>query len=208
MRGPINSLLTGLFPITALLFGCSESPPTKDDIVRANVEAKLKENMNDPASYEFVSLVLIDSITFGDNAKHRTDYWDDEVNSATREIEQGYKYRDSYAEMGVDPPTSYSPEALVKLEAKLERNREVRNKVNELADGLGSQSEQVASYTYTFKFRGNNALGAKVVNEYFVQTGPPPALEIINMVQEQGKLFLNPGDFPGYRDLVAKYLDN
>ena len=187
---------------------CSPSAPTTDELVKASAEAKLKEAMNDPASYEFVSLKRIDSTYYRDNVKYRNEYFNDRVETAKKDIARQEDYSKEYASMGVPPPDHCSPEKIAQLKDELERLKETRSEVKALGDGIGDKADELASYTYTFKFRGNNAMGAKILTEYFVQTGPAPSFEIINMTAEEGKLFNNPGDYPGYRDMIAKHIGN
>jgi hypothetical protein len=53
--------------------------------------------------------------------------------------------------------------------------------------------------TYIMKYRANNAFGALVMNETYVQIeGDSPNFEVAKMTTERKKLFLNLGDIPNW----------
>lgn len=76
-------------------------------------------------------------------------------------------------------------------------------KIDSLVSIMDVGINDVASYSYLFKFRTNNKLGATVLNEYIVQTDENR--DVINMTNEMNKLFLNPNDFPGYKEMIRKH---
>jgi hypothetical protein len=77
-----------------------------------------------------------------------------------------------------------------------------------LADQLGEKANDVASYTYLYSFRGNNKLGAKVLNEYILQTNPAPDFKVLKLAENRDDMILNPNDFPGYREMIASILSD
>jgi hypothetical protein len=200
MKYKTTRITLGLFAFIAIgLTSCAEKQPTQDDIVKKNAETYVKEKMNDPSSYEFVKLELMDSITFNENIEYRKDYFSRnmEYDQSSLERQEGYK---------TEIPSMYNENDVEELKAKIEKNERVLNKIDSLATILGDRKNEVASYTYIFSFRGNNALGAKILNEYVVQTDPTPDFKIINMTDDKDKIFLNPNDFPGYREMIEKNL--
>lgn len=69
----MNKLFT-ILSIAITLSACgsdSTSTLSRDEIVKQNAEAHLKAVMNDPTSYEFVSLKLVDSVLYKDNIHYR-----------------------------------------------------------------------------------------------------------------------------------------
>lgn len=60
--------------ITALC-SCGESSNQNEKKVREVVEEKLKTEMNDWSSYEFVSLEVLDTIKYIDNINYRKKYF-------------------------------------------------------------------------------------------------------------------------------------
>jgi hypothetical protein len=200
MKNKITRMALGFFALIAIgLTSCSEKQPTQDDIVKNNAETYVKEKMNDPSSYEFVKLELMDSVTFNDNIEYRKDFFSRnmEYDRSSLERQEGYK---------TELPSMYDEKEVEELKAKIEKNERILSKIDSLATLLGDRKNEVASYTYIFSFRGNNALGAKILNEYVVQTDPAPDFKIINMTDDKDKIFLNPNDFPGYRKMIEKNL--
>ena len=200
MKNKTTRIALGLFALIVIgLTSCAEKQPTQDDIVKNNAEAYVKEKMNDPTSYEFVKLELMDSVTFSDNIEYRKDYFSRnmEYDQSSLERQEGYK---------TELPSMYDENDVEELKAKVEKNQRILSKIDSLATLLGERKNEVASYTYIFSFRGNNALGAKVLNEYVVQTDPAPDFKIINMTDNKDKILLNPNDFPGYREMIEKNL--
>ncbi|WP_121964705.1 hypothetical protein [Myroides sp. N17-2] len=181
------------------LASCSDKRLTKGEIIKKNVEVYLKEKMNDPSSYEFVKLELIDSITFSNNIEYRKDYFTRNIgyDKSSLERQEGYK---------TEIPSMYDEKEVENLKTKIRRNEVILSKIDSLATILGNKKYEVASYTYFFSFRGNNALGVKILNEYIVQTNPAPDFEIINITDNKDKIILNPNDFPGYREMMEKNL--
>ena len=100
----------------------------------------------------------------------------------------------------------YDEKEVEELKAKITKNERILMIIDSLETKLGNKKDEVASYTYVFSFRGNNALGAKILNEYILQTNPTPDFKIINMTDDKDKVYLNPNDFPGYREMIEKNL--
>ncbi len=181
------------------LISCSVKQPTQDDIVKKNLEEYVKEKMNDPSSYEFVKLELKDSITYNDNIEYRKDDFRRNMEYDLNSLQRQETYK-------AEIPSMYDEKEVEELKAKIEKNEKILSKIDSLATLLGDKKNEVASFTYLFSFRGNNALGVKILNEYVVQTNPAPDFKIINMTDDKNKIFLNPNDFPGYREMIKKNL--
>jgi hypothetical protein len=200
MKKKTTNIVIGLFTLVSIcLFSCTEKVPTRNEIIQKNAEDYLKSKMNDPKSYEFVKIELVDSVLYSDNIKYRQENFklDMEYDLSSLERVEGYK---------TEIPSLYDEKEVQELKDKIEKNRRILSKIDSLAVKLGNKKNEVASYTYIFSFRGNNALGAKILNEYVVQTKPAPDFKIINMTDEKDKIYLNPNDFPGYRDMIEKNL--
>ena len=68
MKTKESIVLFGFFAFVVLgLASCSDTQPNQSEIMRKNAEEYAKTKMNDPESFELVSLVLIDSVLFSDN---------------------------------------------------------------------------------------------------------------------------------------------
>jgi len=189
-------LLTPIVYLTS----CSEKVPTQDDIVKANAEEYLKPKLNDPKSYEFAEMELIDSVLYSDNIEWRANYFGKRLKSDKEDLERKEGYKTGSLSF------LYKQEEVDEINIEIAKNEKILNAIDSIKTSLGSTINEVASYTYIFSFRSNNALGGKVLNEYIIQTEPKPSLKIINMTDDKGKLYLTPNSFPGYQEMIEKNL--
>lgn len=197
----MKKITLGIFSTLIIgLTSCAEKHLTQDEIVKKNTEEYLKSNLNDPESYEFVKLELIDSVLYSDNIKYRKDSFQKDLEYDKGNLERQERYK-------TEIPSMYKEEEVAILNHKISKNEKILSEIEALETKLGSEKNEVASYTYIFTFRGNNALGAKILNEYIVQTDPKPNLTIRNMTNDKDKVFLNPNDFPGYREMIKNYIN-
>jgi hypothetical protein len=200
MKKKTTKITITIFALISIgLSSCTKKVPAQDDIVQINAEEYLKSKMNDPKSYEFVKIQLIDSVLYSRNIEYRKDDFKNNMENDQSSLERikGYK---------TEIPSMYDEQEVQELKVKIEKNRRILSKIDSLETKLGDKKNEVASYTYVFSFRGNNALGAKILNEYVVQTSAAPDFKIINMTDDKDKIYLNPNDFPGYREMIEKNL--
>lgn len=181
------------------LSSCSEKVPTQDDLVKANTEEYLKPKLNDPDSYEFARIELIDSVLYSDNIEWR-------INNFQRQLDDDKEYLKKWS----SKLSSYKLESIEKIvdltNISIEKNEKILNAIDSIKTSLGSKINDIASYTYLFSYRSNNALGVKVLKEYIIQTEPKPTLKVINMTDDKGKVYNTPNSFPGYEELIKKNL--
>ena len=200
MKKTTTKIAIGLFALVSIgLTSCAEKEPNRDEIVKKNAEEYIKSKMNDPKSYEFVKIELVDSVLYSDNIEYRKEYFKRKMEYDQSSLEREESDKTEF-------PILYDEKRVQELNSKIEKNKRILTKIDSLASELGERKNEVASYTYIFSFRGNNALGAKILNEYAVQTDQAPEYKIINMTDEKDKMFLNPNDFPGYREMIEKNL--
>lgn len=185
--------------IVAVSFSCSEQAPKKDEIVKVNAEEYIKAKLGDPESYEFVSLELIDSVLYKENIAAKRD-------QLKRAIENGKDNSELMLEFKRDDPALYNEKDHQELAASNNRDLKTLSSIDSLAATLGDEAEQVASYTYLYKFRNINGFGAKVLNESFIQTSQAPEYKILHLAKDRERLLESPNDFPGYQEIVAKHL--
>lgn len=127
----------------AMLTSCSKS---NEEIARDTIEAYLEENLNDPSSYEFVKM---DSISdewinsIEETSEYITDSYDLQSKKETAEI---YK---SFDKAKYDELTKEAEE----LAARLEKQKKDFKPVH------------IGKFV-NLKFRGKNALGVKILQEY------------------------------------------
>lgn len=176
INSTIPQLLLGL-TLSTWLAACGSSPTeVRDKAVKEQLEAKLKAAMNDPESYEFASLTLVDSNLYSDNAAALRGNW-----QQFRDIYQGTISREQRYQADPLLNSLFDAENLRKAENNLASNNAVVAAIDSLALAMGADTNHVASYTYEFAFRGKNAMGAKVLSQKFVQTGVGPKFEIITV---------------------------
>lgn len=161
--------------ITALC-SCGGSDNQNEKKVREVVEAKLKTEMNDWSSYEFVSLEIADTIKYIDNINFRKKYFKERIKREK------------------DSPINFSN--------SIERDSLILIRIDSIQNLMGDKVNEDAAYLYNYKFRGKNKLGAVILEEYLIYISPN--WEIIQMTNDRKNLYDNPGDFPGYVDLVKK----
>ena len=167
--------------------------------MKQNAEEYIKSKMNDPNSYEYVKLELIDSVLYSDNIEYRKDYFKHNIEYNQSSIEQQESYK-------TELPSLYDEQEIKDLNAEIEKSKRILSKIDSIEAQMGDKKNEVASFTYIFSFRGNNALGAKVMNEYIIQTTSAPDFKIINMTNDKNKVLLNPNGFPGYKEMIKENL--
>lgn len=161
------------------LCSCGSTGNSNEKKVREVVEAKLKAEMNDWSSYEFVSLEVVDTIKYIDNINFRKEYFKSNIDRNKEMYEKTnnelYSTRkDSIILAGIDS----------------------------IQNLMGDKVNEDAAYLYDYKFRGKNKLGAVVLDEYLIYISPD--WEVIQMTKDRKNLYNNPGEFPGYVNLVKK----
>lgn len=190
-----------------LFFACTEQTHsdlsetkkslTREEVIRSNVEKILYTNLNDSTSYEFVSIEILDSVSYADNIEDRVKFFVKDLEDEKSKLDDQARYKSlkSY---------SYDPKSVEKIKQSIKRNEYVLAGIDSIKASLIGAQDSVASYSYLFKFRAANAFGAKVINSYIVQTDPQPSYGVINIAQNREKVYLTPNEFPGYRELVKK----
>jgi PBP1b-binding outer membrane lipoprotein LpoB len=182
-----------IFISIALLSSCAKEP-TFTERVKSTIEEYALKNLDDPKSYEFIELTLLDSITIGDNIEYRKEYFkptDYAYNMLERmESEVNAKY------------SLYSKEDVEKAQKDIYRKETIITAIDSLAQTLADSLNNVQAYTYLFKFRSNNKLGALTKTDVYVQI--TPKLEILTITEDKDELKLNPKEFPGYIELLDR----
>lgn len=129
----------------ALFYACAEK--TNEDKAKESIEKYLKEAMNDWDSYEFVDIGYLDSVFLVNNKKMSN-------------LDFSYRYRQD------------SLMNAMELEMALEKNdQEKVAYYKNIIDSLVTNkfNKEFIGWETNFTFRGNNKLGAKVINTIKVQ---------------------------------------
>lgn len=199
-----TNLIFGFSLIAFGLISCeSEKILNRQDIVKANVEEYLKPKMNDPASYEYADLKLTDSVSYLDNINYRKEYFMQQIKNNMDLMAVIAPYEKEFPKIWDESKKG----EIEKLKDEIEKSEKIISEITKLESELGDKVNDVASYTYLYSFRGTNKMGAKVLNEYILQTNPAPDYNVINLVEDRGKVVLNPNDFPGYKEMISKFIN-
>jgi uncharacterized lipoprotein NlpE involved in copper resistance len=169
-----------------------------DDIVEKNAEAFLADKLNDPTSYEFVSLKIVDTISFKQNIEEYKRMGETDMKWNEDRIEKLLDYKKTL-------PSLFDKDELNKQKQELVENKKMLNGIDSIETSLGEKVNQTAAYLYEFSFRGKNSLGALVINNYYLQVSAEPDFEVLNMTNETDKLLITPNGFPGLKELYSKF---
>ena len=203
MKELFFKLCIAIYMIVFTMTACSSpgeqsKPLTRDDIVKMNLDEYLGSRLNDPDSYEFVELKIMDSVLYKDNIEYRRNYFIRQLEYEKDNLERQLDYKKTI-------PSMYDENEVLKIRGSIDKNNKILSGIDSLEIVLDDMVNNVALYTYYLSFRATNSFGAKVLNEYILQTDPAPDYEIINMTDDQDQIILNPNDFPGYREMITKY---
>ena len=142
--------------MASLFFSCEK---TQEQVLQEMIEAKLKENMNNPKSYEFVSMGSADSIM---------SKWTEELEAFL--LEQSAKALNSknkrlYAQSDMKYLYSHK-ERIAFLDSVKINNNKIDSILNIYKSKMDSYIPKLKGYSIIFNFRGQNEFGATVLNSY------------------------------------------
>jgi hypothetical protein len=85
----------------------------------------------------------------------------------------------------------------LKIKDEVNKGEVELSEIDSIENVLGDLSSKAASYIYLLTFRGNNAFGAKIKNEYFVITESAPNFNVYNVTQDSGLIeYYQPEKYP------------
>lgn len=198
-----------LFSISTLVSCNKQSKLSSEELLINSISEYLKDKLHDPNSYEFIELALVDTIFYRDNIEYRRNYFRNEISySESQIVSTQNRLRERYLGAYLYSETQREGFRLYidNLKSDIERFRSILTEIDSIEVALGDQVNNVASLTYLLRFRAKNAFGALTLHEYIVQTDPEPDQKIINMTDDEGKVYLNPNEFPGYQEMIKKYV--
>jgi hypothetical protein len=178
------------------LAACQKAP-TQDDLVRKNAETLLLEKMNDPASYEFVKLELRDSLLIQQHVDFRRGNAERDLQRTTENLERQRNYQQTV-------PSIYDAGKVQSLEKEMAKDAARLAAITALAESLGDRMNEVESYIYLMSFRANNAMGAKILNDYLIQVSAEEGFPVIHVGEKPDDLIFRPEGFPGYEKLIGR----
>lgn len=172
-----------LFAFVTILFCSCENNKVKsrEDIIKDNLKNYLSDKLNDPDSYEFVSLDLVDSVKYIDNINYRLDAFKKNIEwCKSSDRSEGDKLNE------------------------IKKNEWIIEKIDSIKISLGENVNKLLASKYILKFRANNSLGAKIIYSYFLLVDGEN--KIIQMEDNADRIYiLNTISFPGYMELIEKY---
>ena len=176
------------------LISCNEKQLTRDEIVKRDVEELVLYLLDDRNSYELLRFVLIDSVTFSDNI------------SIFKSFNASLLKRDSltlarHKLFKKNNSRNYSEEEEKNAEESFNEGKKIIEEINSIENELGDRKDEIASYTYSYSFRGENIKGVLRLKKIIIQTDPAPEYKIINMASKLDELIYAPNAFPGYHKI-------
>lgn len=150
--------LIAVLAMAASFFSCEK---TQGEILKEMIESRLDSTMNNPDSYEFVSMTPIDSVM---------SEWKDEKEAVLLELAITMNKSENkalYAKVDAKHTFSYQ-ERLAFLEQIKKNNEKIDSLAVKYIDKRDSYTPHITGYYTMFKFRGQNEFGAIVLNEYKV----------------------------------------
>ena len=148
-------------------------------IIKNKLESYLQTTLNDPKSYEFVSLEFVDSVTYGHNIKEIKNWY--QHNLETSKILQN------------------------KLEIKTYKSFLLA--IDSVEKSLGNNTlNQTAAYLLQLTFRAKNAMGGLVLGNEIVQVSPAPEFKLLTVTDDKDKVSYAPNDFPGFTEIYNKII--
>lgn len=185
-------IIITLAAISIFLSSCSQSEKAKMDdvtkqdtvlsaktVIKNKLEKYLQTTLNDPKSYEFVSLDFIDSVTYEHNIKEIKSWY--QHNLETSKILQN------------------------KLEIKTYKSFLLA--VDSVQKSLGNNIlNQTAAYKLQLTFRAKNAMGGLVLGNEIVQVSPAPEFTLLTVTDDRDKVSYAPNNFPGFTEIYNKII--
>lgn len=123
------------------LTSCAETQKTNEEIIKENIEARLKSSMKDPASYEFVSMEIEATFSVGERRYILTE---DVVN----------KFRESNKVVPAEEHLNQVEKEYEFLQKQTDESKEGIYFVGFVAKGTNSRGEVIQTYYY-----------AKIIND-------------------------------------------
>lgn len=191
-----NFLLLSIIS-TLVIISCKEKDVrNRNDIVREEFEKILFDKIDDPKSYEFVDIKQIDSFTIARNISERKSTMLDMIKMSQKRLGDMEDLNRSVSSYKV-----YEDSDLTKIKHQILDLKKDSVIVDSLVNSLKIRTDEIVSYTYEIRFRGNNKFGAKILDTKYIQTGD--SSKIINIADDKDHLFIIPNNFPGYKDFIV-----
>ena len=203
-------ILFSLFGICLVIGGCSRNDQKKErdteaidplTTIKTNAEAHLQTMLNDPKSYEFVSLEFIDTVTYEENINRMKTSHQNDLELANQNIQSQLEYQKIGSFI-------FDINDLTRSRSDSMNAQTILNGLDSIEKKLSGKIKEEAAYLLIFKYRAKNALGALVINENFLQVTAGPDFKVLNITDNTKRLFLTPNSFPGFEEFSKVYYKN
>jgi hypothetical protein len=128
--------------------------------IRSGIKKYIEENANDPSSYEFVDLKIIDTVTVGELNEREVEEIKDDLKNGRSDIAIQNNIINMFPSLPNDDSKliiKMSEDRIVVLEKKLEINKK------------DFSNKEIVGYVVKHKYRQNNLSGALQLIEGFVE---------------------------------------
>lgn len=191
----MKNLYLIVFTATVVL-SCSQKKDYKS-IIRQNAEAYLNDKLHDPDSYEFISLGVLDTITYQDNIEDYRQSETSQIGWLEGRIERQIDNKKSLPSIFDETELNDSRKELSEIKIRL-------SKLDSIEKALGTKLTDPAAYLVSYSFRANNKMGALNVHDQYLQVSAGPEFSVLKMTDDLSKLFSTPNGFPGLQDLYTQ----
>lgn len=147
----------------ALLLTAASCAKTNEEIARAFIESQIKEGMNDPSSYEFVSLTPLDSVfsEFKDEPQGK------EIRKEINELDIKMRAFEKLSEDTYSNRYTFTKKQMQQFKDSMNYYFEAKKEKDSYYALVESNYKpKMKGYKTTFTFRGKNAFGAIIKNSY------------------------------------------
>ncbi len=198
---------TFLLAISFMVLSCGQNQdkkvamnasPLPLSVIQTNAESQLQTILNDPKSYEFVSLTFLDTITYLENIIEIKKRHQKDLEYASNRIKSQREYKTNI-------PSMFNSIELQEQESNYKKDSIIILALDSIEKSLGSKVNDRAAYLLQYKFRNKNAMGAIVLNDMMIQVTAEPEYKILNITDDIKKLYHNPNAFPGFDNFSNKY---
>jgi hypothetical protein len=163
-------ILKRKFSVLICLLGLIACTSSKEDVAKKNFEISLSKQLNDPSSYEFVSIEMLkttskwDSID-GEVLKAESKILDEMAAQSADSISIAASMFAGYAsDYQIKESRKYIEESKVNISKLNSKIKAFKDKLNDV-----SLKNEVVEYRTIIQFRSKNAFGALVLNTAYAR---------------------------------------
>jgi len=178
--------ILSLLLLSCISYSCSKSP--KSEIQEA-IEKVILLQLDDPSSYEFASLQILDTVSYIDNINHDKNLIKETIANNNSRIKRTRKIHSNESEERLNFFLSNEIEA-VKIYSK------ALVVLDSIEKNIASQINQTSAYICCYKYRTNNELGNLTLNTLYIEISPSQEYKVIGIQNKIENLSSTPGNYP------------